>query len=33
MNLLVMAGLADSWYTGVAELVGPCALQFIGAES
>jgi hypothetical protein len=32
-NLLVVIGLANSWYAGVAELVRPCALQLIGAES
>jgi hypothetical protein len=33
MNLLVVAGLANSWYARVAELVRPCALQLVGAES
>jgi hypothetical protein len=32
MNLLVVAGLADSWYARVAEVVRPCVLQFVKAE-
>jgi hypothetical protein len=28
-----MTGLANSWYAGVAKLVGPCALQLIRVES